>query len=189
MTVGKVYLVSLVSVINKLLGFVDTVRHEHLHAGLMDELQAAVLNLIRERLGREELVSRMDKSDLQIGANKLELSSHLNTNGTCFGSLISMSDWQNFDNLYSKLTSSYNSNTMSVGSRGLNVLTSLKEILLPQQRLGHDREDSPQAGGGNEVIILELCGLGTALSTEELGNLALLIDGLNGATENSDVVG
>lgn len=88
-----------------------------------------------------------------------------------------------------KLTSTYNSDTMSVGSRGLDVVTSLKEILLPQQGLGHDREDSPQTGGGNEVIILEFCGLGTALTAENLGDLALLIDRLDRAPENADVVG
>ena len=78
---------------------------------------------------------------------------------------------------------------MSVGSRGLNVLTSLKEILLPQKGLGHDREDSPQTSGGNEVVVLEFCGFRAALSPENLGDLALLIDGLDRATENADVVG
>lgn len=88
-----------------------------------------------------------------------------------------------------KLTSTYNSDTMSVGGRGLNVVTSLKEKLLPEQGLGHDRKDPPQAGGGNEVVVLEVDGLGTVLTAENLGNLALLIDGLDGAPEYADVVG
>lgn len=88
-----------------------------------------------------------------------------------------------------KLTSTYNSDTMSVGSRGLNVVASLKEILLPEQGLGHDRKDPPQAGGGNEVVVLEVDGLGTVLTAENLGNLALLIDGLDRAPEYTDVVG
>lgn len=76
---------------------------------------------------------------------------------------------------------------MSVGSGSPDVVTSLKEILLSLKRLGHNREDSPQTSGGNEVVVLEFCGLGAALSSENLGGLALLIDGLDRATENPDV--
>ena len=62
----------------------------------------------------------------------------------------------------------------------------LKQILLPAQGLRHNRPGSSQARRGDEVVIVQLCGLCFAMRCER-GHLPQRVDRLHTPLEHADV--
>jgi len=90
------------------------------------------------------------------------------------------------------LTTTNNNHTVSRRQGGADVITSLKEVLLPPQGLGNDGKDSPEASRSDEVVILKLgclCAVAGSAPRHERGDLADRVDVLNGAVDDTDVVG
>lgn len=66
--------------IHHLLGPLQPRRHPHLHARLPQQLQRPILDLIRQRLRRQQLVPRMHHRHLELRLHHLQLRRHLNPN-------------------------------------------------------------------------------------------------------------
>lgn len=82
-SVGKVYAqTSVPGVARGLLGAVHAVRHKYVDIGFPQELQAAVLDFIRQRLRREEFVVRVHEGHVQLWLDELELGCHFDADGT-----------------------------------------------------------------------------------------------------------
>lgn len=114
-----------------LVGLLETVAHEHIDASFLDQLKRAVLAFIRQVFGRQKLITRVNQRYCEFWSDKLELSGHLDTDGT----------------------STDHDNAVASICDCVNVLLRLDDVLLAKKRLGDGRPDSTETGSSKEVVV------------------------------------
>jgi hypothetical protein len=84
---------ALAAVVLDLLGAVEAVGHEHVDVGFLQQLQAAVLDLVRQGFRGEELVAGVDEGDGEVWVDEFELGGHLDADGAWGSSVFLDLSW------------------------------------------------------------------------------------------------
>ncbi|KAG6017251.1 hypothetical protein E4U43_001927 [Claviceps pusilla] len=105
---------------------------KHLDASFAQQLQRLVLALVRESLRGQEPIPRVDERDVEMWPYHLELGGHLNAHGAA---------------------ADHNYAMLGVG-HGVDVLLYLKQVLLPSQRLWHNRLGTAQSCRRDKVVVV-----------------------------------
>lgn len=156
-----------------LLGLGEAVVHEDVDPFSAEALERAVLGVVGEVLGGEELVAGVGKGDAGAGLDDADFRRHLYADGAAAD----------------------DEDGVPGVEHGVDVLLGLEEVLLAVQRLGHDGPGAAQARGGDEVVVGVGCGLprdgrgyGGGLGGGGDGGDGALEDGDVGVLQGGDVV-